>query len=346
MNIASETLAPIVAEIAAPAATVYGLLSLDIPNSMVQVLPDTTPEGRMALIQATTQVRWRSVEIVIAEPPDTVVYRLVSGPCAQLERHFHVRTRGNHSRVLVEGHWAPGNVFGRLRGSAQVATATRLLLTVVQQQAERMARLRIVPVRETQGITDEPWPEDPALTQRRLLQAIERQEQAEWGMAGHGAATATYAGALATALQLPEQVREAIKVAAAFHDVGKTRIEQDLFNRGSTLSPMGQRRIEQHPQLGAALVTNLSQHEILISAIRHHHERWDGAGYPDRLEGGNIPLAARIIAVAEAADAMMRPLPDRGARTSQDVATILWRHGGKQWDPDLAHRLATMLVER
>lgn len=348
MSIGTETLPPIVAEVAAPAPTVLGILALDLPNSLVHPMPESAEGGRLAAIEIASPSRWRSTEMIIADLPYSVTYRMVQGPCARLERVFHVRERsGGHSRVLVESSWTPGGVFGRLSGHKAVTQATRAVLASVQQQAERMARMRLVdPLEDHQTPSIFVQSDDPSTLQHRLLLAVEQQELLEWGATGHGVTTAHYAGMLAGALRLPDSIRRAVALAGALHDVGKTKIEAGLFDRASTLSATGQRRLEQHPQLGAALVVHLPAGEILVPAIRHHHERWDGTGYPDGLRGADIPLTARIVAVAEAADAMQRPLPERAARSTLEVTGILERHAGRQWDPELAHLLAGMLVQR
>ena len=341
----AEVLPPMVAEIAAPAATVYGLLSLDLPNVMVRPMPDASTEGRLARIDAEAGGHWRSVEVVIPAPPDTVTYRMISGPCSRLERRFHILPRNGHSRLLVEGHWVPGGVFNRLGGQKQVALATRSLLAMVQQQAEGMARG--AGAGRTTPLWRSPSPqgaESLSVLLRRLHAAVEQQELLEWGAGGHAAGVARLASALADSLHLDPELCRALGTAATLHDVGKTQVEARLFDRTTTLTASGQSSIEQHSELGAELVAALPSSEILIPAIRHHHERWDGTGYPDRLAGTAIPLAARILSVAEAADAMQRGVGGRPERSVRDTATILERHAGSQWDREIAHRMAAILM--
>lgn len=342
--IAAERLAPLVAEIASPASIVFGVLALEYPSSMVRPLPgpESSADGRLVQIDGDVLARWRSVELLIAEPPDSVTYRMVRGPCAQLERRFHLRERDGHTRVLAEGTWTPGGVFGRLNGHRQVIQATRALLATVQQEAERLARSRLV-ARQAPVVAFGEEASDPEDLQRRLLLAVEQQELAEWREVGHGAGTARLAVSLAQALRLPDDLCACASLAGALHDVGKIRIEPHLFDRSGTLSAAGQRRLEEHPRLGAALVLPFAASDLLVSAIRHHHERWDGNGYPDGLAGTASPLVARIVGVAEAVDAMQRPLPERRGRSTEEVALLLERHAGRQWDPDLAHRMAALI---
>jgi len=340
----AEVLPPMVAEIAAPAATVYGLLSLDLPNAMVRPMPDASTEGRLARVGAEAGGHWRSVEVVIPAPPDTVTYRMISGPCSRLERRFHILSRNGHSRLLVEGHWVPGGVFNRLGGQKQVAQATRSLLAMVQQQAEEIARGDDMGQGAPLWRSPSRGGESLSVLRRRLHTAIEQQELIEWGLGGHAAGVARLTADLAAALQLAPELCRAIVVAATLHDLGKTRLEARLFDRSTTLTATGQSSIEQHAALGAELVAALPDSEILIPAIRHHHERWDGTGYPDRLAGTAIPLPARILSVAEAADAMQRRVGGRPERSARDTATILERHAGSQWDREIAYRMAAILM--
>ena len=337
-----EALVPIEAEIAAPVAVVFRVLSLDSPHGAAQLLPGATGSGRLAQIETEANIHWRSVELVTAEPPNVVLYRMVSGPCAHLERRFHLSGANRQTRVSVDGSWLPGSAFMRRTGHKQVALATQALLVLVRQQAERLARVRSAGIGAPAPL---PREDDPLVAQVRLLAAVERQEATEWGEAGHGTGTARWAAALAASLDLPDDLIDVIRLAAQLHDAGKIRVEPYLFDRSGILSAAGQRRVEEHPRLGAELVAALPRHEILVPAIRHHHERWDGLGYPDGLRGNAIPIVARMLAIAESVDAMQRPLPDRRARFPIEVATILERHAGRQWDPDLARRMAAILVD-
>jgi HD-GYP domain-containing protein (c-di-GMP phosphodiesterase class II) len=112
-----------------------------------------------------------------------------------------------------------------------------------------------------------------------------------------------------------------------------------LPNRADRLSPSEWATIQQHPIDGAELVATMTQLKDLVPAIRHHHERWDGAGYPDGLRGEQIPMSARIIALADTIDAMTSARPYRPALTPEEVRRELIRCRGTQFDPDIVDRL-------
>lgn len=346
---ASEPLATIVSDIAVPALLMYGLLSLDLPNPVVRPMP--SGGGEVLAQISLSSCHWQSIEAIVAAPPDLVSYRLVRGPCAGLERHFHVQECDGQCRVRVDGHWVPGGVFGRSGRHKAIVQSTRTLLATAGVAAERLLRAggeQGVARRVRSGGTRSAPPGQEGasvLLRQQLLRAVERQEQQEWQQAGHGRGTADWAELLAGSFGLDGVLRGTLGLAGALHDVGKTEVDARLFDRSGALSATGQLFLQQHPDLGAAMVRPLVADDGLILAIRHHHERWDGTGYPGGLRGEDIPLVARIIAVAEAVDAMQRPLFGRPARSSLEVAALLDRHAGQQWDPEIARRMARLLQE-
>src|SRR5690606_40895394 len=93
--------------------------------------------------------------------------------------------------------------------------------------------------------------------------------------------------------------------------------------------------VERHPEVGARLLAPLGVGDELVAAVRHHHERWDGNGYPDGIAGEAIPLTARIVQIADAYDAMTSDRPWRRARTQASALAELRREAGRQFDPGL-----------
>ena len=334
---AAEPLATIVADVSAPASLIYGLLALTLPNPVVRPMP---PAGGEVLAQiALPSCSWRSVEAIVAVPPDLVTYRQVHGPCAGLVRHFQVRGADRYCRVCVDGHWLPGGPFNRSGRHKAIVQSTRTLLATVGVAAERLLREG-----GSRSAPPPPSPDGaPALLWQQLLRAVEQQEEQEWQQAGHGRGTAEWADLLAGSFGLNEPQRGTLRMGGALHDLGKTEVDARLFDRSGALSAMGQVLLQQHPKLGAEMVRPLAKGDGLVLAVRHHHERWDGAGYPDGLRGEGIPLEARIIAVAEAVDAMQRPLPGRPPRSTLEIAALLNRYAGQQWDPALARRMSRLL---
>ena len=150
----------------------------------------------------------------------------------------------------------------------------------------------------------------------------------------HGHSQRVERHSVRTAIELGlslEQVAE-IRRAAALHDVGKIRVPHRILRKPGTLTPEERKIIEQHTVVGAWLVSNVCKREVVL-AVRHHHERWDGLGYPDGLSGENIPLYARIIAVSDAFDAMTSSRPYRLAYDSRTAIEVIEAEAGAQFDP-------------
>jgi putative nucleotidyltransferase with HDIG domain len=146
--------------------------------------------------------------------------------------------------------------------------------------------------------------------------------------------------------QLPRPTVEAIIAAAQVHDLGKVGSRDGSLKKPGELSDEERREIQQHAAIGAEIVSRLEAYKQSVDTIRHHHERWDGTGYPDGLKGERIPLGARIIAVADAFDAMTSDRVYRAA-LSVDVAIAELRKGrGTQFDPQIVDLFETVIVNR
>ena len=139
--------------------------------------------------------------------------------------------------------------------------------------------------------------------------------------------------AIAHALGLDEETRQTVAVAALLHDVGKIGIPDAVLRKPRDLTPDEFEAVKHHPQMGAVLTGAVPGLEAALDAIRHHHERWDGAGYPDGLRGEAIPLAARLLAVADACSAMTSDRPYRLGMTPDRAHALLRAGAGTQWDP-------------
>jgi len=155
-------------------------------------------------------------------------------------------------------------------------------------------------------------------------------------MRGHARRVAFYAGLIADRLDISEEDRENVRIAAFLHDLGKVGVPTDLLLRAGALDKAERALVEQHPEIGARLIAPLNVAPSTALAIRHHHEWWDGSGYPDGLAGNEIPQTARIISVADAFDAMSCDRPYRQALGRNVVVGELERFGGTQFDPEIA----------
>jgi hypothetical protein len=154
---------------------------------------------------------------------------------------------------------------------------------------------------------------------------------------GHSERVSSYARAIAEAMNLPMREIEKIEIAAILHDVGKIgSIYHDLIRKPSKLTPEEFKIIQKHPVWSEELVAHVSflRGEIQ-KIIRHHHETYAGTGYPDGIEGDDIPLGSRIIMVADAYDAMTSDRPYRKALTHEQALEELERFSGYQFDPTI-----------
>ena len=149
---------------------------------------------------------------------------------------------------------------------------------------------------------------------------------------GHSRRVARHAVIIAIRMGLPEAQVGTIRAAAALHDVGKINTPRAVLHKPGRLTDVELGLIELHPVDGAEIVSTLGDPE-LTAMVRHHHERLDGTGYPDGLSGEEIPLGARIIAVADTFDAITSTRPYRPARTHDAAMEILDEEAEARLDP-------------
>ncbi|MDE3153169.1 MAG: HD domain-containing protein [Gemmatimonadota bacterium] len=157
---------------------------------------------------------------------------------------------------------------------------------------------------------------------------------------GHSRRVQHYSTIIARSLGMRERDVALVGRAALLHDVGKIHEKYgQILSKADRLSADEWRIMQEHPVDGAELVATMSRLRDLVSAIRHHHENWDGTGYPDGLAGESIPMAARVIRFADTIDAMTTQRPYRAALSYDQVRQEIVRCRGTQFDPDIADRL-------
>lgn len=152
---------------------------------------------------------------------------------------------------------------------------------------------------------------------------------------GHSERVADYSVKIARALKLPEARVEKLKYVALLHDIGKMGIREQILNKPSMLTVTEFDEMKKHSVTGAEIVGKVRRFQEETEIIRHHHERWDGKGYPDGLKGTAIPLGARIVAVADTFDAMTSDRPYRKALTPEEALKEIEKCAGTQLDPDV-----------
>jgi diguanylate cyclase (GGDEF)-like protein len=152
---------------------------------------------------------------------------------------------------------------------------------------------------------------------------------------GHSRRVNTYAVALAEAIGLSPDEVSRVSTAALLHDIGKIGIPDEVLNKKAKLSAENWEAIKAHPRLGTNIVSNIPQLVRCADSILHHHERWDGGGYPEGLKGDQIPVESRILAIADSFEAMSSARPYRPALSREEVVEELRKGAGTQFDPNL-----------
>jgi len=163
-----------------------------------------------------------------------------------------------------------------------------------------------------------------------LIQAIEAKDPYT---SGHSRMVTKYSLEIAKYLELSPKQVEMIKFCGLLHDIGKIGIKDTLLNKPSTLSREEYEVIKKHPVIGKKIIEKVEFLKEGLPLIYHHHERYDGKGYPDGLKGEEIPLLARILSVADAFDAMVSNRPYRKALSVEEAIGELKKNAGTQFDP-------------
>jgi hypothetical protein len=177
---------------------------------------------------------------------------------------------------------------------------------------------------------DQLTPEQQARLLEDLANALEARDPYTHG---HSRRVARHTAMIAKKMGLPRTEVSKVRAAAAVHDVGKIDTPSEILNKPDRLTDEEFAVVKLHPARGEEMVSVLGDEE-LARIVRHHHERLDGAGYPDRLSGDDIPLGARIIAVADTFDAITSDRPYRSVRPHKQALDILSKEAGTQLDPD------------
>ena len=160
---------------------------------------------------------------------------------------------------------------------------------------------------------------------------------------GHSLQASKYAGEVARKLGLSRDEIRTAELGALLHDIGKIGIRDSLLNKPARLTPSEYHEVKAHSQIGYELLSNLPGFEGVADVVRSHHERYDGQGYPRGLRGVQIPVAARIVSVVEAVEAMVSDRPYRKGMTPDEVLTELARGAGSQWDADVVAVFSSIL---
>ena len=162
---------------------------------------------------------------------------------------------------------------------------------------------------------------------------------------GHSSRVAKYSKEIARRAGKPVEFQDEIYFVALLHDIGKIGVPDNILNKNSRLTDAEYETIKQHPSIGVEILKNITEMPNIEIGAHYHHERFDGKGYPEGLAGYDIPEIARIIAVADAYDAMTSRRSYRSALSQNAVREEIMRGRGQQFDPDFADVMLKMIDE-
>jgi len=151
-------------------------------------------------------------------------------------------------------------------------------------------------------------------------------------LSAHSSRVAEFSEAIARALECRSEDADLIVAAARLHDIGKSRVPAAVLNKPGPLTQAEWEVMRAHAEIGANALQDCPAFAKLAAIVRHHHERWDGRGYPHQLRATTIPLGARIIAVADSFDAMTSDRPYHRRMRAEEAVNVLRQGRGTQWD--------------
>ena len=185
-----------------------------------------------------------------------------------------------------------------------------------------------------------------ALTVSVAETLIHAMEAKDIYLLGHSQRVAEFASTIATQLELSEDTIEQIRIAGRLHDVGKIGIRESVLNKPGSLTPDEFEHIKDHVRIGIEILAPLSHLGDSLRYVHDHHEHWDGSGYPQGLKGTDISVGGRVLAAADAFDALTSKRAYRDPMTPEETIEFLGKHVGKLLDPHVYAAMRTVVARR
>ncbi len=309
-------------------------------------------------LMRTIRSDYPSTEIIIITGNGsmrTAVEGLRSGICDYISKPFDVvEVSGAVSRALdrrqrrghlVEFLQGVGSVLGKDTDSSELLGQLR---PGVGPASQPVAALQDRPTKSDPPKAPPSEGGQPAISQDETLefldvlaQALERRDSE---LRKHSQRVGFYADLLAEQLGVDDELREQIRISSFLHDIGKVALSDEEKERVQLRTRPGAPLEEEHAEIGSNLVRPLGFDEAVAKVIRHHHEWWDGTGQPDGLQGDEIPLAARVIAVVDVFDRLSAGADGEALSTKQTLDRIQ-KHSGVRFDPAVIVAFTRMLED-
>jgi putative nucleotidyltransferase with HDIG domain len=179
-------------------------------------------------------------------------------------------------------------------------------------------------------------------TVESLATAIEAKDSYTYG---HSRRVARISAAICKELGMAKKETKLVELAAYLHDIGKIGTPESILNKPGALLADEFEKIKEHPAMGAAILSNIDEFSEIVKWIRHHHEWYDGKGYPDRISADDIPIEARIMKIADAYDAITSDRPYRKGMPTADAMKIMEESTRRQFDPEIFQVFRRLLHE-
>ena len=305
-------------------------------EEFVLLLPETDAE-EAGVVAERVRAKIANEPMVIAEDASSLNATVSIGVAT------YSKDGGGEQELLQQADQAM--YMAKRMGRNQVRTAieaVRLsadieLMTLLQKEGQREGE-------EREGNTPERIREN--YTVKIISSLMNLLELRDHEMSQHAYAVSDLATLMAQAMGMDQFQVSRIGMAALLHDIGKVAIPDLLLLKAGPLTLHERTLMQEHAELGAQVLEASPFLHDLMPAVHHHHEHWDGNGYPDQLAGKDIPLAARIITVAEAYDSMVRDHPYQTSCTSEEAQMELSRCAGTQFDPAVVQVFLAVLTKQ
>jgi putative nucleotidyltransferase with HDIG domain len=305
----------------------------------VHLLSRQTKGVIAAFVERDANGQTLTIKRVTLRPPDRITYEHLSGPFAGAVEEIRLKSAGGGTDISLSAEFEPKHDAAPRVLKFMFETSSLEHIEEIRTGAE--SRARELGFTSDQSFSRVPTPE--VSTEAELIELAEAQEQAEWGHTGHGRGVARVARHFSKELGLDERNVDEIERAALLHDVGKIALTASLWGELGVLAPEQRAILEAHPRLGAELAERVGLPDSIAVAILHHHEHWNGLGYPQGLSGEKISLEGRILCLAENIDAMIRSTYRREPVEIDKMLGIIEDGAGREWDPRLVALVAPVI---